>query len=288
MTNVVVAALAILTLCSLAFPTAAFISTSTSSRAAIGRFHTIRPPLSTRLFEQFSTPASTPDYHKSTPSIMYDFTTFVGKSASAFVSVSFFLLLAYHRDALLVTLFIGSIINSVWGKILKKLLNHDRPAELQLNENVKLKPSDGGMPSSHAMSLGFIGTAILMGVVPGEKQLIVSAIMATYSAIALRYRVRDHLHTVEQVAVGLFLGVGNAITWLKYGVGGDHSGPLITWVKDHCVSADSGLLPYPALAVPVIVGVLVVGSFERRIARWLQNKRNWAVFVPTRLDGKPF
>ncbi|KAL7461952.1 hypothetical protein ACHAXS_002358 [Conticribra weissflogii] len=274
MTNVVAVVIAILSLSPLISPTTAFVSTSSTTRAVIGRPHTIHHPQSTRLFEQPSTQSSTPETDTLAPSIMYNITTFVGKSASSLVSVSFFLLLAYHRDALLVTLFIGSIINSVWGKILKKLLNHDRPAELQLNENVKIKPSDGGMPSSHAMSLGFIGTAILVGVVPGQNQLIVGATMATYSAMALRYRVRDHLHTVEQVAVGLFLGVLNAVAWIKYGVGGDYSGPAITWVKDHCVSAHSGLLPYPALVVPVIVGIFVVGSFERRIARWLKNKTN--------------
>ena len=62
-------------------------------------------------------------------------------------------------------LFIGSILNAIVGKILKKILNHDRPAELELSDKVKLKPSDGGMPSSHAMSLSFIGTVILFGVI---------------------------------------------------------------------------------------------------------------------------
>ena len=73
--------------------------------------------------------------------------TLVGKSASSLVSISFFLLLATRRDAVTLTLFIGSIFNAVTSKVLKKLLNHERPANLQLNENVKLKPSDGGMVS---------------------------------------------------------------------------------------------------------------------------------------------
>lgn len=83
----------------------------------------------------------------SEPDLPYKFVTLVGKSASSLVSLSFFLLLATRRDALTLTLFIGSIYNAVSSKVLKKVLNHERPANLQLNENVKLKPSDGGMVS---------------------------------------------------------------------------------------------------------------------------------------------
>jgi hypothetical protein len=80
--------------------------------------------------------------------LSYQFVSLVGKSASSLVSISFFLLLATRRDAVTLTLFIGSIYNAVSSKVLKKILNHERPANLQLNENVKLKPSDGGMVSA--------------------------------------------------------------------------------------------------------------------------------------------
>jgi hypothetical protein len=84
----------------------------------------------------------------STPDLSYLLISLVGKSASSLVSISFFLLLATRRDAVTLTLFIGSIYNAVSSKVLKKILNHERPANLQLNENVKLKPSDGGMVST--------------------------------------------------------------------------------------------------------------------------------------------
>jgi len=203
------------------------------------------------------------------------FTTGVGKTASTLVSASFFFILAYQRDAVILTLWIGSIINAVLSKVLKKLLNHERPTALQDNDKVKLKPSDGGMPSSHAMSLGFIGTVILGGVVPVEYRLAGGLAMTTYSTIALRYRVRDHLHTLEQVAVGLVFGVGNALLWLNFGlgnVGGNTAGPVLSWVQDNWVSAETGLFPYSALAIPIVVGILVVGSFERRIALWLKER----------------
>ena len=40
----------------------------------------------------------------------------------------------------------------------------------------------------------------------------------------------------------------------------------------HWVSAETGLFPHSALAIPIVVGVLVVGSFERRIALRIENR----------------
>jgi len=71
--------------------------------------------------------------------------------------------------------------------------------------------------------------------------------------------------------VWLSLGVANAIAWLKFGVGigGDDVGPVLLYAKDNWVSAETGLFPYLALAILIVVGILVVGSFERRIALWI-------------------
>ncbi len=207
-------------------------------------------------------------------SMPYDITIIVGKSASTLVSAFVFLLLAYQRDAVVLTVWIGSILNAILSKIAKKILNHDRPTQLQGSDRVKLKPSDGGMPSSHAMSLAFIGTSLLGSVVPLENRIVAGLAFGIYSAIALRYRVRVHLHTVEQVAVGVVLGVMNALAWLHFGMGtgsGD-SGPILWYAREHWVSAETGLFPLSALAIPVLVGIIVVGSFERRIALWIQNR----------------
>jgi len=206
--------------------------------------------------------------------ILHQVTTKVGKSASTIVSVSFFLLLAYQRDAIILTLWIGSILNAIASKIAKKVLNHERPAELQDSDKIKLKPSDGGMPSSHAMSLSFIGTSsILGGVIPPEYRLVTGLVMIIYAATALRYRVRDHLHTVDQVAVGVVLGLINALAWLKFAVGSsDNVGAILSYVQKNWVSAETGLFPYSALSIPIVVGILVVGSFERRIVLWMKNK----------------
>lgn len=115
-----------------------------------------------------------------------------------------------------------------------------------------------------------------------EYRVVGGACMALYSILALRYRIKVNLHTLEQVIVGLVLGIGNAIAWLKFAVGvgvGDGNnnivaatGPVLSWVQDNFVSAETGLFPYSALAIPIVVGILVVGSFERRIALWMKNK----------------
>jgi hypothetical protein len=109
------------------------------------------------------------------------------------------------------------------------------------------------------MSLGFIGTVITGAIISTEHQYLAGVTMVVYSMLALRYR----------VDVSLVMVVMNALLWLKYAVGlGDgNNGPVI------CVSPETGLFSYVALTVPIIVGVLVVGSFERRIVLWLKKKK---------------
>lgn len=230
------------------------------------------PTLQQQLFDHSplmqSTSLSSSSSTESESDMLHNITTAVGKSASSLVSVSVFFLLAYQRDAVALTFWIGSILNAILSKVAKKLLNHERPAQLQLSDKVKLKPSDGGMPSSHAMSLAFISTSLLGSIVPVEYRIVGCLAFGTYSAIALRYRVRDHLHTVEQVIVGVVFGVINALAWLKLGVGG----PVLSYAREHWVSAETGLFPYSALAIPLVVGIIVVGSFERRIALWIEKR----------------
>ncbi|KAL7450574.1 hypothetical protein ACHAWC_002470, partial [Mediolabrus comicus] len=158
----------------------------------------------------------------STSSYTYHYnkiTTLIGRTTSTLISLLFFLLLATQRNVIITTLFIGSILNAIAGKILKKILDHDRPfVELYETDELKIKPSDGGMPSSHAMSLSFIGTVLFFAVVPVAAGAVVGVSMMLYSFIALQYRVRVKLHTVEQILVGYTLGLMNAILWLRYAV----------------------------------------------------------------------
>jgi hypothetical protein len=139
------------------------------------------------------------------------------------------------------------------------------------------------MPSSHAMSLGFIMTSVLIvnSVLPINNynlRVSVGLVMSLYTTIALRYRIRDHYHTIEQVVVGLVLGVMNAIAWYKFAMVGNTSnnngvGPVLSYVQQNFVSTETGMFPYITLTIPIVVGIIVVGSFERRISLWMTNNK---------------
>ena len=137
----------------------------------------------------------------------------IGSTTSSVVAGTFFIVLSYQRDAFMLTFFIGSILNGISSKILKKVLNQDRPAGYENDSSIKVKPSDKGMPSSHAMSLGFIGIytgiALCSGVLSNAgigAQITTSIALLAYIAVSLVYRVKSQLHTMDQVIVGLVFG----------------------------------------------------------------------------------
>lgn len=181
----------------------------------------------------------------------------IGSTTSMAVAGLFFAVLAYKRDALMVSFFIGAISNGILSKVLKRLLNQGRPSEISLV--VKEMPSDNGMPSSHAMSLGFIG--MFTGLTLPQTQIPI----LLYVAISLYYRIHTQLHTKEQVAVGLIAGMMNGAVWQYL-----CSSTVMDWVSSTILN-NEGLLPYPLLAVPALVGAIVVGSFERRIKKWIKS-----------------
>lgn len=190
----------------------------------------------------------------------------VGSTTSALVSVTFFCALAWKRDALMVSFFIGSILNGILSKILKKIIGESRPQELQTIE-MNIKPSDGGMPSSHAMSLSFIGVFTAMNLPWLRIPLVIYVMMSLY------YRVKVNLHTPEQIAVGLVLGTSNGLVWYHLCHNGAFGMNVKSFVETHFLN-ELGFLPWPALIIPVIVGAAVVGSFERRITKWLDDARD--------------
>ena len=126
----------------------------------------------------------------------------IGKNTNILVSMTFFITLAYYRNAFMISFFIGACANGVLCKALKKIIRQERPVELQNVDVdiVKIKPKDNGMPSSHAMSLGFICffTALTLSwtTVP----------LILFVMLSLIFRIQSKLHTKEQIGVGLFLG----------------------------------------------------------------------------------
>lgn len=179
----------------------------------------------------------------------------IGSTTSVAVSLTFFVFLAWKRDALMVTFFMGSIGNGILSKILKKIINQTRPAELASESTLQRKPTDNGMPSSHAMSLGFIAmfTALC---VPATTILLI-----VYTLVSLFYRIQVNLHTWQQVLVGLTVGATNGCLWHWL----CQTTTIMDWVRDAFLGGD-GLLPIPMLIVPILLGALTVGSFERRLS----------------------
>lgn len=203
----------------------------------------------------------------------------IGSTTSIFVSGTFFVILSYKRDSFMLTFFIGSILNGITSKILKRALNIDRPDGHLNKSSVKIKPSDKGMPSSHAMSLGFICTYTaleifkLMG--KGLTSLSIISALMIYSAISLIYRVQSKLHTTDQIVVGLSAGIFNSMMWRSLAFGINPIFPSINimeWIQLK-ILPDSGVMPMHYLIVPALVGAMVVGSVERRISLWLRNRK---------------
>ncbi len=208
----------------------------------------------------------------------------IGKSTSKVVAGTFFVILASQRDCFMLTFFIGSILNGITSKILKRLLNQDRPPGYEYDASINLKPSDKGMPSSHAMSLGFIGiyTAIALcsGLLidAGTGAKIATCVgLITYVSISLIYRVQSQLHTTAQVLVGLTFGTFNGLFWYSLAHGSNPFFPTFN-AMDAVASTllpESGIMPVQFLIFPLLVGAAVVGSVERRISMLLKKgKKN--------------
>jgi membrane-associated phospholipid phosphatase len=193
----------------------------------------------------------------------------VGASTSSIVAITFFLVLAIQRDALMVAFFVGAIANGILSKVLKKILNQDRPSDAIVTSVAAVEqPSDKGMPSSHAMSLGFIGTFTML---TWEWTRLV---IPVYAAISLYYRVQTRLHTTEQVVVGLVVGATNGYVWRHLVDGSNPFGINVTEYVSRAFLNDHGLLPIPLLIVPIVAGLVVVGSLERKISKFLQKKES--------------
>ena len=132
--------------------------------------------------------------------LMNEVVTLVGKRTNILVSLTFFITLAYRRDAFMISFFLGAVGNGILGKVLKKVINQERPEELASVEDIKVKPTDNGMPSSHAMSLGFICLFTALNLPQTSIPL------ALFVLSSLTYRINKKLHTKDQIFVGLVLG----------------------------------------------------------------------------------
>jgi hypothetical protein len=188
----------------------------------------------------------------------------IGSTTSVMVAGTFYAFLCYQRDAFMVSFFVGAISNGILSKVLKKILKQSRPAELDTSL-IELVPSDNGMPSSHAMSLGFICTFTSLSLPACTLPLLV------YALISLKYRLQTNLHSLDQLVVGTIVGCLNGALWWKFCTGTNYPFDInvVDWVNSSpIIDSRTGLLPWYLLSIPALVGAAVVGSVERRLSKY--------------------
>ncbi len=119
--------------------------------------------------------------------------------------------LCYYRNAAVAFALFGSILTSLAGKLLKRLLAHARPAGA--------RKADPGMPSSHAVSLGYLATYAASALCrsgelsPDAARLwAAAAALQALGLVLTALRVVLGYHTVPQVVVGYAFGGGAAMT----------------------------------------------------------------------------
>jgi len=82
------------------------------------------------------------------------------------------------------------------------------------------------------------------------------------------------LHTWGQVGVGFTLGCLNGIAWWHLCMGDNPwNVNVMDWVTANFLN-ENGILPWPMLVIPALIGLAIVGSFERRISAWLKEKES--------------
>ncbi|CAM9626698.1 unnamed protein product, partial [Pylaiella littoralis] len=165
---------------------------------------------------------------------------------------------------------VGSLFNAVFSKILKKTINQVRPEGARL--------SDPGMPSSHAMSLFYLGTYLVIGLqehgvltldpslpqwplgVTGTQTL-----LGMYAFSASLWRVKAGFHTLPQVSVGAAVGAVDAVLWYHF-------------CQAYLSSQARAFFGGPDIPVGLAVGVCLVtfltfGNAQRKISKILGRKK---------------
>ena len=141
----------------------------------------------------------------------------LNESTKFVVSATAMLFLLFHPTVETCWCLLGSIVNSVNGKLLKRVLNHSRP-----NGAKKVDP---GMPSSHATSLSYLSWYAALAVLLGADAFGLATHVTRAFAISvvslgafLAYlRVKLGFHTWPQVLVGYGLGSSTASLWIVFG-----------------------------------------------------------------------
>lgn len=125
------------------------------------------------------------------------------------VSASFAFAALWKHDGEIMWALMGAVANTVLSSVLKKLLNHERPAPALR--------SDPGMPSSHAQSIFYAATFLVLSVFywlgPNYLAMIIGATTIASASYLSWLRVSQRLHTVNQILVGATVGSAFSAMW---------------------------------------------------------------------------
>ena len=144
---------------------------------------------------------------------------YLNESTKFVVSATAMVFLMFHPTVETCWCLLGSIVNSVNGKLLKRMLNHSRPDGA--------KKVDPGMPSSHATSLSYLSwyAALAFAFEPNAFGLATTVTrtlafgLVSLGAFLAYLRVKLGFHTWPQVYVGYGLGSSTALVWILFGKG---------------------------------------------------------------------
>ncbi|TKW41135.1 hypothetical protein SEVIR_1G293800v4 [Setaria viridis] len=159
----------------------------------------------------------------------------------------------WKHDAEVIWILLGAVTNSLLSVVLKKLLNHERPSALR---------SDPGMPSSHAQSIFYGATILVLSLYyfigTNYLTLILGPAALSMAAYLSWLRVSQRLHTLNQIMVGA--GVGSAFGALWF----------VLWHSLVQEAFASSLL----VRITVILGssVFCVGFVMYMIRHWLKDE----------------
>ena len=149
-------------------------------------------------------PAAAPSRQRTALTVVNEGTKF-GVSAAALA------VLLHERSAHAALALSASVLNSLAGKALKRVLGHARPPGA--------RKADPGMPSSHGVSLGYLATYGASALAVGgaaprpalAEHLLAAAALQALGLFLAALRVGLGYHTAPQVAVGYVLGAVNAL-----------------------------------------------------------------------------
>jgi len=125
------------------------------------------------------------------------------------VSGSFAFAAIWKHDAEIMWVLLGAVGNSLLSLVLKKMLNHERPAPALR--------SDPGMPSSHAQSIFYATTILALSLYYWLGTNYLTMILGPATLLVAAYlswlRVSQRLHTLNQVTVGAVVGSAFGALW---------------------------------------------------------------------------